>query len=67
MEHTTQTIRRLAIRGNVILVERGSDFILAHFSHVYHVRQFEAPTDGWCLTICEERLPAKDFIYNLHD
>jgi hypothetical protein len=70
VEHTTQTIRRLAIRGNVILVGRGSDFILAHFSDVYHVRlvrQFEAPTDGWCLTICEERLPAKDFIYNLHD
>ena len=38
VEHTTQTIRRLAIMGNVILVGRGSNFISAHFPHVYHVR-----------------------------
>src|SRR6516164_1830138 len=38
VEHTTQTIRRLAIMGNVILVGRGSNFISAHFPHVFHVR-----------------------------
>ena len=38
VEHTTKTIRRLAIMGNVILVGRGSNFISAHFPHVYHVR-----------------------------
>ena len=31
------------------------------------VRQVETPTDDRCLTICEERLAAKDFPYNLHD
>jgi RNA polymerase-binding transcription factor DksA len=31
------------------------------------VRQVETPTDDRCLTICEERLPAKPFIYVLHD
>ena len=38
VQHTTQTIRRLAIMGNVILVGRGSNFISAHFPHVFHVR-----------------------------
>ena len=38
VEHTTQTIRRLAVMGNVILVGRGSNFISAHSPHVFHVR-----------------------------
>jgi cytidylate kinase len=38
MERTTQTIRRLALMGNVILVGRGSNIIAAHMPHVFHVR-----------------------------
>jgi len=38
MERTTQTIRRLAMMGNVILVGRGSNIIAAHMPHVFHVR-----------------------------
>lgn len=38
VEHTTQTIRRLATMGNVILVGRGSNIISAHLPHVFHVR-----------------------------
>ena len=38
VEHTTQTIRRLAIMGNVILIGRGSNIISAHLPHVFHVR-----------------------------
>jgi cytidylate kinase len=38
VERTTQTIRRLALMGNVILVGRGSNIITAHMPHVFHVR-----------------------------
>jgi hypothetical protein len=38
VEHTTQTIRRLAIMGNVILLGRGSNIISAHLPHVFNVR-----------------------------
>lgn len=38
VEHTTQTIRRLAFMGNVILVGRGSNIIAARMPHVLHVR-----------------------------
>jgi cytidylate kinase len=38
VEHTTQTIRQLAIMGNVILIGRGSNIIAAHLPHVFNVR-----------------------------
>ena len=38
VEHTTHTIRRLAIMGNVILIGRGSNIISAHLPHVFNVR-----------------------------
>jgi cytidylate kinase len=38
VQHTTQTIRRLALLGNVTLVGRGSNIIAAHMHHVFHVR-----------------------------
>jgi len=38
VEHTTQTIRRLALMGNVILVGRGANIIAARMPHVFHVR-----------------------------
>src|SRR5271169_5176248 len=38
VEHTTHTIRRLAIMGNVILIGRGSNIISAHLPHVLNVR-----------------------------
>ena len=38
VEHTTQTIRRLAMMGNVILIGRGSNIISAHLPHVFSVR-----------------------------
>ena len=37
VEHTTHTIRRLAIIGNAILIGRGSNIISAHLPHVYNV------------------------------
>jgi len=37
-QHTVETIRRLAMRGNVILVGRGAGAITAHLPHVLHVR-----------------------------
>ena len=38
VQHTTQTIRRLAIMGNVILVGRGANMIAARMPHVFHIR-----------------------------
>jgi cytidylate kinase len=38
VEHITQTVWRLAIMGNVILIGRGSNIISAHLPHVFHVR-----------------------------
>jgi cytidylate kinase len=37
-QHTVETIRRLAIQGNVILVGRGASAITAQLPHVVHVR-----------------------------
>ncbi|MBV8274990.1 MAG: cytidylate kinase-like family protein [Verrucomicrobia bacterium] len=37
-QHTVETIRRLAIQGNVILVGRGASAITAELRHVVHVR-----------------------------
>jgi cytidylate kinase len=37
-QHTVETIRRLAIKGNVILVGRGASAITAQLTHVIHVR-----------------------------
>jgi hypothetical protein len=37
-QHTVETIRRLALQGNVILVGRGSSAITAQLPHVVHVR-----------------------------
>jgi cytidylate kinase len=37
-QHTVETIRRLAVQGNVILVGRGASAITAHLPHVMHVR-----------------------------
>lgn len=37
-QHTVETIRRLAIQGNVILVGRGATAITAQLPHVVHVR-----------------------------
>jgi cytidylate kinase len=38
MEHAAATIRKLALKGNVILVGRGSGAITADLPHVLHVR-----------------------------
>jgi len=38
MEHAADTIRKLALKGNVILVGRGSAAITAKLPHVLHVR-----------------------------
>lgn len=38
VQHTSETIRRLALLGNVILVGRGSNLIVAHMPHAFHVR-----------------------------
>jgi hypothetical protein len=38
VEHTTQSIRRLAIMGNVILIGRGSNIISAQLTHVFNFR-----------------------------
>jgi cytidylate kinase len=38
MEHAAATIRKLALKGNVILVGRGSAAITANLPHVLHVR-----------------------------
>jgi cytidylate kinase len=43
-QHTVETIRRLAIQGNVILVGRGASAITAQLPHVIHVRLI-APLD----------------------
>jgi cytidylate kinase len=37
-EHTKETIRRLAVNGNVILVGRGAAVVTAHFPRILHVR-----------------------------
>jgi cytidylate kinase len=37
-QHTVDTIRRLAVQGNVILVGRGANAITAQLPHVLHVR-----------------------------
>jgi cytidylate kinase len=37
-QHTVETIRRLASRGNVILVGRGATAITAQLPHVLHIR-----------------------------
>jgi len=37
-QHTVETIRRLAARGNVILVGRGASAITAELPHVLHIR-----------------------------
>jgi cytidylate kinase len=38
MEQATSTVRKLAMKGNVILVGRGSSAITTHLPHVLHVR-----------------------------
>ena len=38
VQHTTDTVLRLAAMGNVILVGRGSSVIAARMRHVFHVR-----------------------------
>lgn len=38
VRHTNQTILRLALAGNVILVGRGANLVTAHLKHVFHVR-----------------------------
>lgn len=38
VKHTNETILRLALAGNVILVGRGSNLVTAHLKHVFHVR-----------------------------
>ncbi|MDD5200430.1 MAG: cytidylate kinase-like family protein [Terrimicrobiaceae bacterium] len=38
VQHTTRTILRLAMAGNVIVVGRGSNIITARLKHVFHVR-----------------------------
>ena len=37
-QHTVETIRRLALQGNVILVGRGASAITAQLPHVAHIR-----------------------------
>jgi cytidylate kinase len=37
-EHAKETIRKLAVNGNVILVGRGAAVITAHFPRILHVR-----------------------------
>jgi len=37
-EHAKETIRRLAAKGNVILVGRGGAAIISHLPHILHIR-----------------------------
>ena len=52
VEHTTETILRLAKMGNVIVVGRGGTMITAKLAHVVHVRLI-APFD-WRASHCME-------------
>ncbi|HEY0792615.1 MAG TPA: cytidylate kinase-like family protein [Chthoniobacterales bacterium] len=45
VQHTTDTILRLAAMGNAILVGRGSSVIAARMHHVFHVRLVAPVTD----------------------
>lgn len=53
-QHTADTIFRLALMGNVIVVGRGSNFITARMPHVFHVR-LVAPFEARVLRFCRER------------
>lgn len=58
VQETTETILRLAEMGNVILVGRGANFILAHLPQAFHVR-LVASLESRVLNIAELRSLSK--------
>lgn len=59
-QHTVDTIYRLALLGNVILIGRGSNLITARMPHVIHVR-LVAPREIRVQRFCEDRgLPVQE-------
>jgi len=38
VQHTSSTILKLSMMGNVVLIGRGANLITAHLKHVFHVR-----------------------------
>ena len=58
LQQTNETIKRLANRGNVILIGRGSHLVTTHLPHVFHVRLVAPVTSRVSHVMQREHLPA---------